>query len=443
MPPSRDGRRWTGWMTALLGLAVGAAAILAVPESHFFARADSLADDAPTGERWACPMMDFIGTRPGPCPVCGMALQKVTAGELTREQGRRMGVQLVTVEAGPAAMTVRASGTAAYDHRFTTLVIPRLAGRIVRRHQATAGCCQEVAAGEPVVDLYSPEAFQAQNELQTALRLGDQRLVESLTARFARWNLQPVADAIRAGKPPSDVVTITTPAAGQVLLEDFKGADEALLVGREVAADTPLLRLVDADRLALVVQVPEAQAAFLREGQPVALASDGRGELTAISARIARVANEISAETRSVEVRIYLSGARSLLRPGALVTARIRAVLGPDLAPADPGDERTWGRFPLVPAGAVLSTGVRNVAWKLDTAAADGRQRFAIAPLALGPRLEDEHGNDRFVVRAGLEPGDQVAAQGAFLIDSQAQLAGSPSLLFPLGASAPAPAHQH
>jgi Cu(I)/Ag(I) efflux system membrane fusion protein len=47
------------------------------------------------------------------------------------------------------------------------------------------------------------------------------------------------------------------------------------------------------------------------------------------------------------------------------------------------------------------------------------------------------------VVRAGLKPGDQVAAQGVFLIDSQAQLAGTPSLLFPHGAVAPAGGHQH
>ncbi len=52
-------------------------------------------------------------------------------------------------------------------------------------------------------------------------------------------------------------------------------------------------------------------------------------------------------------------------------------------------------------------------------------------------------GHDLYIVRAGLKPGDQVATQGAFLIDSQAQLAGTASLLFPLGATAATPAHQH
>ena len=43
---------------------------------------------------------------------------------------------------------------------------------------------------------------------------------------------------------------------------------------------------------------------------------------------------------------------------------------------------------------------------------------------------------------AGLKAGDEVATQGVFLIDSQAQLAGTPSLLYPNGAVAPA-AHLH
>jgi Cu(I)/Ag(I) efflux system membrane fusion protein len=428
-------------MSGVLGLAFGLAAILAVPSHIFFGATAHTTDDGPTGERWACPMIDFIGSRPGTCPVCGMNLQRMTAGELNREQAKRMGVQLTTISEGPAALTVRTTGSVEYDHRFTQVVIPRIAGRIVKRHQATSGCCQNVEAGEPVVDLYSPEIFAAQGELQAALALRDERLVATLTSRFARWNLLAVAQAITAGKPPTDIVTITTPFAGQVLLDDFTMADETLMVGKEVAADMPLLRLINPDRLVVVAHVLEAQAAFLRENQPVELSTDHDGTLSGITARIARVANEVNKETRTVEVRIYLTGTRGILRSGTLITARIRAVLGPDLKPADPADQSTWGRFPLVPASAVLSTGVRNIAWKMVKIEADGRQRFAIAPLVLGQRLEDDHGNDHVVVRAGLAAGDQVATQGAFLIDSQAQLAGSPSLLFPVGASAPAPVH--
>ena len=46
-----------------------------------------------------------------------------------------------------------------------------------------------VAAGEPVVDLYSPEVFAAQGELAAAVKLGDQPIIRALTERFERWNL--------------------------------------------------------------------------------------------------------------------------------------------------------------------------------------------------------------------------------------------------------------
>ena len=116
-------------LVAAAGLALGAGLVALLPQGALFAVAaqHDHAAGAP-GERWACPMMDFIGTKPGDCPVCGMKMTKVTAGELTREQQRRMGVELTAVSEGPAVVTARAYGTADYDHRYTTVVLPRVAG---------------------------------------------------------------------------------------------------------------------------------------------------------------------------------------------------------------------------------------------------------------------------------------------------------------------------
>jgi membrane fusion protein, copper/silver efflux system len=431
---------------AVAGLVVGAGLVALLPETTLFSvrhANERAAEASGSGERWACPMMDFISNKPGACPVCGMQMHKVTAGEITREQQRRMSVTLATVTEGPATVTVRAYGAADYDHRYTSVVIPRVPGRIVKRYMATYGCCENVAAGAPVVDLYSPEVFAAQGELTAALKLGEQGTVQALKERFDRWNLGDVAEAILKGEPMRDTVTIRSPFAGQVLLREFEKVNEALEIGREVMPDTPLIRLIDPDRLTLVVHVPETRARFLREGQSVALDSDDRGPLPELEATVARLAQEINPEIRTREVRIYIRGARSMLQPGSLVSARIQGALGPDLQPANPSDPDTWGKFALVPKTAVLSTGVRHVAWRVAERQPDGRIRFELAALALGPRIEDEAGNDLYVVRAGLKPGDEVAAQGAFLIDSQAQLAGTASLLFPKGAIAPAPGHQH
>jgi Cu(I)/Ag(I) efflux system membrane fusion protein len=432
--------RRSSLLAAAAGLAAGILTVAFIPATTLFVAAPDPAVASAAGERWACPMMDFIGKRPGDCPVCGMKMTKVTAGELTREQQNRMAVALATVTSGPAVATIRAYGTVRYDDRTLQVVVPRVAGRVVKRHPAALHPGNLVAAGDPVVDLYSPEAFAAQGELAAAVKLADGHAIHALLERFTRWNLRPLADAVLQGGAPVDTVTILSPYAGTVVLglegEGMAGA-KLPTVGAEVMPDTPLLRLVEPRTFMVVVHVPEARAHWLREGQAVRLASDDRGELPDVAARVTWLAPELNAEIRAREVHLHLSDPNGRLLVGSLVNARIEAALGPALEAAE-----TPAIFTLVPKSAVLSTGVRNVAWRVAGRENDGRIRFELAPLALGPRLETANGTDAYIVRAGLKPGDEVATQAAFLIDSQAQLAGTPSLLFPLGATA-APAHRH
>ena len=438
-------------LIVIAGLILGVGVIAVLPRATLFSSPElhDHAAESATGERWACPMMDFIGNRPGNCPVCGMEMTKVTAGELTREQQRRMDLELTTVTEGPARVLIRAYGAVRYDDRTLQVVIPRVGGRVVKRHNASRHPGTLVAVGDPIVDLYSPEAFAAQGELAAAVQLGDAATTRALTERFERWNLAPVARAILDGGAPVDTVTITSPFKGRVIL-GLEGEPDAMSaqlprIGQEVTADAPLVRLVDPDAYMLVIHVPEDRAHWVHEGQPVRLASDDRGELPEIDATIAWVAPELNLEIRAREVHVHLRDPRRLLLPGSLVNARIESALTPELTAADTSQPESWGTFTLVPKTAILSTGVRHVAWRLAERQPDGRARFELAPLALGPRIEDESGNDVYVVRAGLKPGDQVATQGVCLIDSQAQLAGTPSLLFPNGAVAPsnAEAHQH
>lgn len=445
--------RWHSSFTALAGLAAGAALIALLP-SHVLFRSQishpEISDPlgASGAERWACPMMDFIGNKPGDCPVCGMKMTKVTAGELTREQQRRMGVELTRITEGPARATVRAYGAVRYDDRTLQVVIPRVGGRIVKRHPAALHAGTSVKVGDPVVDLYSPDAFAAQGELAAALTLRDEHTIRALTQRFERWNLAPLARAILDGAQPTDTLTIASPFSGLVvnyssqisnLPSEMPAAGALPQIGQEIMADTPLLRLVDPRSFMLVIHVPETRAHWLRVGQPVKLASDDRGELPDIEAAIAWVAPELNAEIRAREIHVHLRDPNQRLLAGSLINARIEAALGPDLNVAD-----APATFTLVPKSAVLSTGVRHVAWRVASRDAEGRTRFELASLALGPRLESDSGNDVYIVRSGLEPGDEVATQGLFLIDAQAQLAGTSSLLFPAGAvSAPTPTHQH
>ena len=430
---------------AVGGFVLGALAIILTPSRVLFPPAAAVEMEREPGVRWACAMMDYISQTRGDgiCPVCGMKLQRIAAGAYNAEQRARMQLATAPVVQGPAVVTIRAYGAARWDDRRAQVVVPRVAGRIVQRHPAALHVAAEVQAGDPLYDISSPEVLTAQGELVAALASDDERLVAAITQRFERWNLGEAAARIRAGGSPSDLVTIVSPAAGIVTLPGGMGQEAELpSVGTELMPDRPLLTIVDPTAYMVVIHVPEPQARLLRLGQRADLASDDAGELPDVEGRIAWLAPDLSAQTRTREIHLHLIDPARRLFAGSLVSARIRAALGPDLQPADPEQSATWGSFTLIPKTAVLSTGVRHVAWRLADET-DGAQRFELATLALGPRIEDDAGNDRYVVRAGLEPGQLVATQGAFLIDSQAQLVGSPSLLFPDGAVAPAPAHEH
>jgi Cu(I)/Ag(I) efflux system membrane fusion protein len=430
--------RWSPLLSATAGLAAGALLLTLLPEALLFAPAPEAAGTGTTGTRYACPMMDFIGRRPGDCPVCGMRMAPVEAGELSREQQQRMGLELVRVTEGPATATLRAHGIARYDERTFQAVVPRVAGRIVRRHPAALHPGTVVQAGDPVVDLFSPEVFAAQGELAAALKLADAHAIHALVERFLRWQLPAVAQAVIAGGAPVDTVTLLSPYSGVVLPRGPAGPGLPE-VGTELAADAVLLRLADPDARIIALQVPETRAAWLRAGQTVTLSTEDGAGPGLPSAEVAWISPALNPELRAREVHLHVRSGSDRLPPGAVVEARLNAPLAADLTPADPARPGDAATFPLVPRAAILSTGVRHVAWRVAARLPDGRIRLELAPVALGPRLEAADGSDHYVVRAGLRPGDEVAARGAFLIDSQAQLAGNPSLLFPVGLPAAGP----
>ncbi len=85
-----------------------------------------------------------------------------------------------------------------------------------------------------------------------------------------------------------------------------------------------------------------------------------------------------------------------------------------------------------IPVSSVLDTGRRRITYRQTD-----DSTYELVELKLGPRAHatDESGNRRefFVVLDGILEGDRVVSQGGFLLDSQRQIEGMPSLLYPDG----------
>lgn len=105
-------------------------------------------------------------------------------------------------------------------------------------------------------------------------------------------------------------------------------------------------------------------------------------------------------------------------------------------APAGPG-------VLAVPAGAVLDSGTRRLVYVEQS-----RGLFAPREVELGPRA-----GGFYPVLKGLAEGERVVSRGGFLVDSQFQITGHPSLFYPGGLggagtnavapAVPAPQHKH
>lgn len=87
-----------------------------------------------------------------------------------------------------------------------------------------------------------------------------------------------------------------------------------------------------------------------------------------------------------------------------------------------------------IPASAVLDTGRRQIAYRQTKDNNFELVELQVGPLATG---NDEAGRaaSYYPVLKGLNEGDRVVVRGGFLLDSQTQIEGRPSLLFPEGQS--------
>merc|ERR1711916_11507 len=131
----------------------------------------------------------------------------------------------------------------------------------------------------------------------------------------------------------------------------------------------------------------------------------------------------INPKTRVAYVRVELPNAQGLLKPDMFANGIITSIL--------PIKEEVI----LVPKSAVLWTGKRGVVYvKLPNRE---HNSFIYREVILG-----EDAGEFYVVKEGLEEGEEIATNGVFKIDAAAQLAGKKSMMNPTGGKV-ATGHNH
>jgi Cu(I)/Ag(I) efflux system membrane fusion protein len=110
---------------------------------------------------------------------------------------------------------------------------------------------------------------------------------------------------------------------------------------------------------------------------------------------------------RTTRVRVELPNKGRLLKPGMFAHVVIEHAMGTGL---------------LVPTSAVIRTGERDVAYRVEAKGRFIPVEVQISPLRFG---------DRFQVFHGLKAGDKVATSANFLIDSESRLRAGGGMSMP------------
>ncbi len=399
---------------------------------------------APT--RWTCSMHPqiILPSNDQKCPICFMDLipleedsgAAVGADELALSEAAAALADIAAVPARRDFVTrpLRLVGKVAADETRTRSITARVGGRLDRLYVDATG--QTVTPGMKLAEIYSPELYTAQAEVQAAARAAAASRAETgalsgsadatlkaAVERLRLWGLgEDQIQAILDGGRISEHVTVKAPLGGVVVRR-------VATQGDYVNTGSVLYTIADLSKVWATLEAFETDVAWLRVGQAVTFttrAYPGRG----FSGEILFIDPVLDERTRTVEVRVELDNAEGLLKPGMLVSAAVEAALDADGRPVT---DRATARPPLViPASAPLLTGTRAVVY-IKTEGEDGPV-FTGRQVRLGPRA-----GDHYLVVDGISEGELVVMRGNFKIDSALQILAKPSMMNPAADGGAAP----
>ncbi len=131
-------------------------------------------------------------------------------------------------------------------------------------------------------------------------------------------NVSAARDALRTMAQMESYLTISAPFNGVVTMRNLHpGALTGPASGQ--AGAQPIVRIVDTNRLRLVVPIPEAEVGEMKEGQSVNFTMPAHpGEV--FHAPIARIAHDIDVNTRTMHVELDITNPAGKLAPGGFAT---------------------------------------------------------------------------------------------------------------------------
>ncbi len=355
------------------------------------------------GERqvlyWKAPMdPNYRRDEPGKSPM-GMDLVPVYADEVGDEDPgvvsiapevvNNLGVRTAMVERGVLSRRIDTVGYVGYDEDTLHQINTRVDGWIEQLAVKATG--DPVKRGQSLFELYSPTLVNAQEEFLATMNSRTQGLVEASRERLVALGLTKAEiDRLARERTVKQRVRVFAQTDGFI-------AHLGVREGVYITPATEVMSIAELDRVWVIAEVFERQAAWVRPGQRAEVELDylpgQRWQGT-----VDYVYPELDQQTRTLKVRLRFDNADEVLRPNMF--ARV-TVYGTET-----------GSVTHVPREALIRGG------KVDrVVVALGEGRFRTQPVEVG--IES---GDRIEIRRGVSAGDRIVTSGQFLIDSESNI---------------------
>lgn len=377
---------------------------------------------------------------------------------IAEQAQERASLETTVVERRELKHSLRVFGKIGYNETGLATITSRVEGYVENLFVNFTGV--EVKKGDHLVEIYSPDLAVAQRELLLGRNdPTDKTLLAAAKTKLERWGLLPeqIDEFLRGGKV-TERVTLLAPMGGTV-------TEKMVVQNSMVKPGEMLYKLANLDSVWLYLDIYEYELGMIRYGQEVAAITESYPGET-FTGRVWFINPTLSEETRTVKVIVSLQNEDRKLKPGMFVSANVEVPLLADGTAAPSGVEGRWscpmhpqvlrdatGPCPVcqmalvqipgkaesakpaaqalaIPFTSVLDSGTRKLV-HVEL----GENVYRPIEVKLGPRS-----GGYYPVLAGLKEGDRVVVRGNFLLDSQFQIAGLPSLFYPKG-QAPSAGH--
>jgi Cu(I)/Ag(I) efflux system membrane fusion protein len=342
---------------------------------------------------------------PGNCPICGMKLIEVQLTSsastnpdkitLTATQLALAGIRTDTVREENTGLEKTLTGTVTTDDNTTAELSARVAGRVQRLFVRAVG--EKITVGQPVYTIYSEDLQEAEREYLLAKQqekilhnpdVDYHQLINTAQNKLQLWGLSPAqVKTLGASGKITATTTILSKISGTV-------SDLSVHEGDYVTEGMPILKTQALNNLWVEAQLYSNEAGNYNENDNVSVAFPDLGSQP-VKGKVTFINPELSDASKVDLIRISIPNPQGLIRPGMLAYISIGG---------------SGKRSIAVPASAILTDGKGSIVWVKNS---DGSFSAKMIKVAVG--------NSTYVpVISGLNPGDVVVTDGAYLLNIEA-----------------------